>query len=393
LTANLVVLLGAGLILYIGVNLSDKNKPEPTSRMARQSADRKSKDRSRADVEPEDNSDPVASDRPGKNQAPGDQDQENRKPKAPALPIPEQEPDPEIPLPRRGTPDRPQPKQDQEPNPEPGPADEQAATPLNRLIRDLRSKDRPTRIRAANRLGQMGEAAKPAARVLCSVATQDSEELRQAVLEALEKIQPALVKPLTTLLVDQNVYNCQQAAQQLALMGGPASPAIPVLIWHARNAPTRFNAYPGVGMIATDIGALAKIGGTDPTAVRAIIGHALSPVSKDPTGFRGPLPGQGAASQERHAAVRALGELTHLENKGSLRKEVVDCLIKILVDCQEEGLYHSSGLTIPAIQSLSQYGADAKAAIPLLKKLKLHDDMQIRESATAALEKIERHLR
>jgi HEAT repeat protein len=225
-------------------------------------------------------------------------------------------------------------------------------------------------------------------------ATDDSEEVRQAVLEALERIQPALVKPVTTLLVDQNVNNCQAAAQQLALMGGLASPAIPVLIWHAKNAPTRFNAYPGAGMIAADIAALAKIGATDPIAVRTIIGHAVSPISKkDPPAFRGPFLARGPVYQERLAAVRALGELTHPENRGGLRKEIVACLLKVLVESEEEGLYHSSGLTIPAIQSLSQYGADAKEAIPLLKKLKLHDNMQVRESAAAALEKIEGQLR
>ena len=115
------------------------------------------------------------------------------------------------------------PKPDDQPNPDEKPKSEDQPKPgsLAAMIRDLNKGER-ARVRAAEQLGKMGEAAKPAARVLCSAATDDSKEIRGAAIEALEKVEPSLAEPVTTLLVDgQNSY---AAAQQIRADGQRGHP-------------------------------------------------------------------------------------------------------------------------------------------------------------------------
>jgi HEAT repeat protein len=260
----------------------------------------------------------------------------------------------------------------------PAPLDVPENPDLARLVRRLRSENATDRIQAANELASLGEAARPAARALCEAATDD--QVRQAAIEALEKIQPALAKPITTLLVDSQAHNCIAAAEKLAAMGDSASPAIPVLIWHAKNAPIRF---PYRENLPLDIQALTKIGPTDPETVRAIIDHVQSPVTRKANLVRD--------QEERVVALKALGALSR--NQGSLRREIVVCLEKALTECERENNpenYYHIDLCLATIRSIAEFGSDAKQAIPLLKRLKLDKDMQVRQAAASALEQIEK---
>ncbi len=265
------------------------------------------------------------------------------------------------------------PKPDDQPNPDEKPKSEDQPKPgsLAAMIRDLNKGESAARIRAAEQLGKMGEAAKPAARALCSAATDDSKEIRGAAIEALEKVEPSLAEPVTTLLVDgQNSY---AAAQQIGRMGEKASPAIHVLIWNARHL---------TGPASIDIEALAKVGPTDPEAVRAIIDFALSQI--DLRGRKG--------TTEKETALSVLGQLG--QNQGSLRQEIVACLVKALTACEagldgQQRYYHQTS-ALAAIGSLAEYGPDAKEAIPALRRLKLNSDIQIRQATAAALEKIDK---
>jgi HEAT repeat protein len=255
--------------------------------------------------------------------------------------------------------------------PKQGPSDVPGNPAVAALAKALGSDNATDRIRAANELAKLGEAAKPAARALCFAATGDSQEVRLAALEALDKVQPALVQPITTLLVDPR--NSYQAAQQIAAMGESANPSVPVLIWHARQDVTN-NA-------AVDIRALARIGPKDPEAVRAIIGYGQAAVGRHEDSRKG----------SKTAALTALGELS--ENRGTLRQEIVMCLVKVLPQCETEyefaDFYLGSPL-IAAIKSIGEYGTDAKAAVPLLKNLKLHKQIDVRQAATTALDKIDK---
>src|SRR5205807_5692732 len=63
---------------------------------------------------------------------------------------------------------------------------------ISRLMSALRSEHNVDRIRAANELAKLGQAAKSAARALCAAATDEDGEVRQSAIEALEKVHPAL---------------------------------------------------------------------------------------------------------------------------------------------------------------------------------------------------------
>ena len=230
-------------------------------------------------------------------------------------------------------------------------------------------------------MAKLGAAAKPAARALCLAATDDNVAIREAALEALEKVQPALAKLVTALVVDPHCSTNYELG--IANMGDVASPAIPVLIWHAKQKPD----FGRQGTdYAADVTALAKIGPTDPEAVRAIIDHAQSPVAWTyrPDDF-----------YEELAALTAFGELA--QNRGRLRQDIVACLVKVLArvadpkDASRHAGFGSNNQPLFAgLQSIVKYGPDAKEAIPLLKKLKFDEDFTVREAAGAALERIEK---
>lgn len=287
--------------------------------------------------------------------------------------------------------------------PDAGPANVPANAAVAPLVAKLGNKDPTVRIKAANELAQLGAAARPAARALCSAAIDDSQEVRQAALEALEKVQPALAKPITTLVV-RDVF-AGNSANQIENMGEAASPAIPVLIWHAKQMP---RAPIEGGNSVWDIQALAKVGPTDPEAVRAILEYAQSSITRT-NGVRPKDPGDkptdkdapdadmmAATPHEVAAALTALGKMS--QNKGDLRQEIVACLVKVLAqEADSPSRIRLSGADLSAndslfaaINSLVQYGADAKAAIPALKRLKLDKEMAVRDQAGAALEKIDK---
>jgi hypothetical protein len=256
----------------------------------------------------------------------------------------------------------------------PDPADVTTNRTLAPLVQGLKSGNAAERIRSANELGKLGAAAKPAVRALCEVAAYDFGELRQAAVDALERIEPALAKPVATLLADESSRNCAVAARQMAKMGGSASPAVPVLVWHAR----RGKAFD----VEADLDALATVGPRDPEAVRAIIAHARSPISG------GVLDASGR--NERTAALEVLGWLT--QNRGSLRQEIVGFLVKTLAECEGERLRARviRSPLVAAIGSLEGYGPDAKEAIPVLKRLRLNASKHVRAAAASALERIDR---
>jgi hypothetical protein len=135
--------------------------------------------------------------------------------------------------------------------------------------------------------------------------------------------------------------------------------------------------------VVSDIEALAKIGPTDPEAVRAIIGHA-QPVAVGE--------GDWLAAQNTQSALAALGELT--QNRGTLRREIVTCLLKPLAGRLEppdtRNYWADDSFSLVALQSILNYGPDAKDAIPLLKKMKLDRSERIRRAAASALDKFEK---
>ena len=127
-------------------------------------------------------------------------------------------------------------------------------------------------------------------------------------------------------------------------------------------------------MLAVDIQALAKHGPVEPEVVALF--SELCKFQKY----------GGVGMQVRQAALGALVE-TGKAQPGR-RKE----LVPLLVAATETppSLDYNEQVRLTAIKALGEFGADAKAAIPALKALKLSLSMAIRDAASAALERIER---
>jgi HEAT repeat protein len=230
------------------------------------------------------------------------------------------------------------------------------------------------------------ERARPAARALCEATVDPSEAVRRAALEALEKVHPELYKRVVVLLVDANPHNHTQASGALRGMGKDAEAATPVLLAHLRlhSGPPRPNQdtifglkYPYADSARADIGALAKLAPTDPEVIKLLMDLSEHLPANNP--FYG--------GQVQLSAVEALREIG--KNYPEQRKRIVPALIAA---AGEEDRRRGFGAqqSLAAIRALGDFGPDARAAVPALKKLKLHPEDAIRQAASSALEKIER---
>jgi hypothetical protein len=256
------------------------------------------------------------------------------------------------------------------------PPDAPPADPVPRLIKDLRGPhDRP-KVKAAERLGRMGKKAAPATAALCQAAGEDSEDVRTAALAALETVAPHLYEQAAALALDKEPRNQAAAARALAAMGRRASPASPLVLAHARKllalppaAPGSFD-YRVEPPLAADIACLAVLAPEDSTA-RAVMARCLRHI-----------PGY----EVRPAAVAALRDVSKAHP--SARNEVVAELLKA-VDAR---LYGKPDVrtSVLAIKALADFGPDARAAIPALKKMKVSPTAEVRAAAAEAFRRIDR---
>jgi HEAT repeat protein len=248
---------------------------------------------------------------------------------------------------------------------------------IARLVKALKSDNARERIRAAEQLGAMREAGRPAARGLCEAALDTREAVRQAALEALEKVHPALHKPVLTLLVDKDHQNQIKASRTIAALQEGGKAAVPVLLAHMELLKSR----PSWTSLEAreDIATLVKIAPDEQPVIKVLIELATIRGASD------------QAYTSRIAAVSGLGDIG--KSRPEKRKQIVPVLI-VALDFPDrfvrEEHWHDQQVCLAAIQALGNFGPDAKNAIPELKKLKLNPEMRIREAATAAQEKIEK---
>jgi HEAT repeat protein len=229
----------------------------------------------------------------------------------------------------------------------------------------------------------MGERARPAARDLCEAATDASESVRQAALEALEKVHPALHKNVLVLLVDDNSSNHIRASRAVAALGKDGAPAVPVLLAHVRwNCSTERDPQRAVfriryfddDMLVADIGALGTVAPDEPAVVNTLV---------ELTRFTDQF---GGGYRVRPAAVGALLEVG--KAYPGRRKQLVPALVAALDFRVNER--HDEATCLAALAALGAFGPDAREALPALKKLKLSPRMTVREAAAVALGRIEK---
>jgi HEAT repeat protein len=248
------------------------------------------------------------------------------------------------------------------------------------LVRALRSERSADRIRAAEQLGKLREEAKSAARALCEAAATSEEAVRQAALEALERVHPALYKPVLTLLVDNDPSNQLLATRAIKDMGEVGKAATPVVHAHLRRnrGMTRNDALfqNNDDLILEDMAALRAIAPDEPDTLTVLM---------ELTTYEGRFYQGGPI---RAAAATALGELA--TRQPDRRQDIVKTLVAATQFRPKSGKeWGAQPTAIAAINALAMIGPHAKEAIPELKKLKLSSEMAIREAAAAALEKIE----
>lgn len=240
---------------------------------------------------------------------------------------------------------------------------------LDKLINDLKAKDVKTRIKAANDLNAMGEDAATATPALCQALLDVSPKVQEAALVAIEKVRPDLYKPLSQIVLDKSRYRnaTLQAVIALGKMREKASPTVPIILLLLKQEAANLRNHRDFTVDITTqlfiecMSALSSIEAKDDETIKTISNLA------GPT-FKG--------SFVRVAALEEFKRFTSDNEK--LKKQYYLLCKGALDDCSTMAIY-----------LLGELRADAKDALPILKKLKLSNDEAIRDAANNAVNKIE----
>lgn len=243
-------------------------------------------------------------------------------------------------------------------------AQEQPSDPLQGLIKQLRGRDAVAKVKAAQELAKMGEQAQPASKALCEAVLDKSSKVAIAAMESLEKVNPEIHKPLSTLILDQDYRNQVQAAKELGSMGDKAEAAVPVLIDRLRKEMAKDSSEVFFDELARAcFGALQQIGPEDPENIKTVKLLA-GPTTRN--------------HDARTAALLTLEKIAGDDEKR--RKEFLPVMRSALDNPQCQ---------LTAIKIVAEYGTLAKDLLPTLKKLKLSPREAIREAAKDAVDRIE----
>jgi hypothetical protein len=235
---------------------------------------------------------------------------------------------------------------------------------LERLAKGLKTKSIAKRIKAAQEAGELGEDASPLAGHLCELLTDPSAKVRQAAIEAIEKVRPDLYKPLVKVLVETDLEKVVGGIQELGALEEKGSPAIPFLLKNVKKglANQRITKPVKLKLVQAAVEALTMVGPNDPDVIKCLLALASS---------------RAPDLTLRGVAIQSLGTIVQTNQK--VRKQALPAILAALSNPQ---------LQFVAIEAAGNMGADAKSAIPTLKKLKLSPSEEIREKAAEAVDKI-----
>lgn len=229
-------------------------------------------------------------------------------------------------------------------------ADDQAD--LAKYTKDLKSKDTKVRLKAAQRLADLGE---PASGPLCDAMLDKDLKVATAALKSLEKAAPKLHEPLNRLALYPDYTNQKRALVALADLGEKGRPAYSLVF-------ARYKAYGMYQLQEGFTGAQRKdIGERYWTALKAICEEGkLVELHK----YRGDL----------------VWLVTWAGDKEERRKELLPLIKRNLAE-ETPGIYH--------IRLAGDYGKLSQDLLPLLKKLDFHKSDIIRTEAAKAVKMIE----
>ena len=244
--------------------------------------------------------------------------------------------------------------------------DEQVSDELKRLVKALKKGKTLERVQAARTLAAMGASAAPAARAMCDVIGSAHEAVARETLAALERVQPQLHAPVSTIVLDASFANRAAAAKRLAGLGAEGLPATGLLVdrlaagYAARTAETALRLDP---YLAELYEALLAVAAEDAQAVAFFKGWA------------------GPGFQGRYQRWMGLNYLTRYAGVDPDRRtEVAPFVMAGIADAYVQNY---------CVQKAGDYGAVCKRAYPVIVALKQSPDKTTREVATLAAGKIE----
>jgi HEAT repeat protein len=238
------------------------------------------------------------------------------------------------------------------------------------LIKQLKSKKVADRVKAAEGLSKLGPEGKEASSALVDALMEKYPVNKEDYLGALEKVNPAIYKPLVTLLVDKNRIDRLKAVEDIGKLGAEGAPCTTalILLFDAERATAEKLNAPSL-FCPEIVVALVGVAPQDKRTVQLVV-KAISRADPNPKTRANALQAAKKMSIEPKTLVPALMSATADRNI-----VVLDGMINF-------------NIPIAAMQMLGALGKEAKAAIPTLNKLKLDSQAEIREAATEALKKI-----
>ncbi len=241
------------------------------------------------------------------------------------------------------------------------------------LLKNLKDKSATVRQKALEQIADMGADGAEASEGLLAMLTDKSVADQRGALDALEKVNPALHKPVLTLLVDKDDNAKQAAIKRLGDMGAEGKPAVATLIrFYIWQAPYKV----GTGGQRYGYVILTALKEIDPEN-KDYLDLLLTAAAVTPISFN-------ARNREifdsniRVTAIRYILEAVKSGNMDGAR--AVKPLLSALDDKQ---------CRVQAINALGALGAVAKDALPTLEKLKTDPVQTYRDAATEAVKKIE----
>jgi HEAT repeat protein len=236
---------------------------------------------------------------------------------------------------------------------------------LAELLKRLKDKSPAARQKACEAIGALGAAGAEGSEALILALGDRSPAVQQAALDALEKVNPTLHRPVLTLLVDRNDGAKVEAMRQIGRMRADGKPAVPLLVRYCG-----MTGVPAAHLFR--LRAFEALKEIDPGGREyALLLLQAIPVSRAvPAGLEGTL--------VRRKAIGFAMELVRDKRLGAAQ------LVRPLVVAMND-----PACRIQAIDALGELGAAAREAVPVLTALKRDPDMATRDAAAAALKKIQ----
>lgn len=284
------------------------------------------------------------------------------------------------------------------------------------IIKNLRAKDVKTRLAAIATLEKMGVAAKPAGAALVEFGIMtNNQTIVDAANAALEKIDPIVHKEIITVFYDRDINKKNNAVNKLKSMESDAKAAVPIIKGYHSYLVSNNHYAP-----RHTLDALVKISPADEGVHSLILGIVGAPISKLETpleanaflsGFR---PSDDDYLHSREYIIKLMNDLPIDENKklkalvsgiaienNSENQPFSKSIALMILEIRKVRVDNKDKLAVLTslfpklfiyrafvIDEIGNLGADAKAALPMLQKLKTDSDEEVRTAANNAINKI-----